>query len=217
MSLLMFQLHSRGVNVYTDTLATNAAGRAAAYTSKCFPVPHMGVLIAFTGVARLGQEWAYTANTSMLSLDIDMLNQHTPEQLRKLWKEITQEHPEIADHTCTVYQFGHSDDQSAHVGFAYRSTADFEPEQLPPDGFSIKPHPSAEIERTPENLGEIIALAETVQSEQNNRPITDRIHIGGVLVESLLAGDQILTRPIHLFKDFEDTWTDMNRHISATG
>src|SRR5690242_4843055 len=120
MSLLMFSLHPEIVMVLTDTLATTTEGEPYLLVSKVFFAPHLGTVIASTGLAHIGQEWATAVQSSMLSLDVEMLDHHTPRALRGVAAKLEAQHGPLPG-TTTVYHFGLSRERNEYVGFAYRS------------------------------------------------------------------------------------------------
>lgn len=102
------------------------------------------------------------------------------------------------------------------VRYTYRSTADFETEATAESGFGIKP-PRAAGAATPDELSEWIDLAEQVRTEQGTTPITDRVHIGGELILTVLTNDGISIATAHRFGDYDDQWQAMNAYHQAEG
>jgi hypothetical protein len=157
MSLLLFQLDPESVIVATDTLATRVDGRPYLLVSKCAVLPHLGSVIAFTGTAAIGQRWAAAAvQTNLLCRDFDMLDQHTPENLRRIASEVDEEYGPISG-SSTIYHFGYSDIDTQYAGYA-----------------------------------------------------SERLHIGGDLVSTVLVEGSIRVSTIHRFADFDTQWQAMN-------
>lgn len=144
-SLLMFALAPEGVWIVTDTLATTMEGEPHLLASKCFTAPHLELAVAFTGVANVGQEWTQWVQSRVLASDIDMLDRHEPGVIRAVYAEL--EGPE--DATATIYHLGFSLTENAYVGYIYRSTSDFESEELPAPCFAIKPPPAGRSSSRP--------------------------------------------------------------------
>ena len=204
----MFTLVPEGVWVVTDTLATTMEGDAHLLVSKCVAVPHLELVLAFTGLANLGQEWSQMVQSRILTADIDMLDRHTPPGLRSVFEGIDCSE----DATATIYHLGFSTDQAAYVGYVYRSTNDFRSEKMEP-GFRVKPDPPAGFRR-PEDLNEIIHLAEEVRANQDQRPPAERVYVGGELVLTNLNDRTICSRKIHRFADFDEAWLTMNENLN---
>lgn len=211
MSLLAVTHEPGGVLVVTDTLATRVDGTPLHFTTKCLPLPHLGMVIACTGFAHVMADWHHVLTTSMLCRDIEMLNQHAPSALAQIWEKPAEELPE--DASVTVYHFGRSEGTKEYVGYAYRSTAGFTAEILEP-GFRLKPHPAEPLGEPPGSLEEIIELAEAVRAHQETRPSNERVFVGGELVVTTLHEGSIASKPIHRFDDFDEVWLEMNRLLA---
>jgi hypothetical protein len=204
MSLLLFQLDPESVIVATDTLATRVDSRPFLLVSKCTVLPHLGSVIAFTGTAAIGQRWAAMVQTNLLCRDFDMLDQHTPENLRRIAAEVEEEHGPISG-SSTVYHFGYSDIDTKYVGYAYRSEKNFDSERLD-YGFGMKPPPAAIPADNPATFEEIVELADQIRNEQNALPLSERLHIGGDLVSTVLVEGAIHVTKVHRFADFDTQW-----------
>lgn len=207
----MFQLAAESAIVATDTLATRVDGRPYLLVSKCAVLPHLGSVIAFTGNAAIGQRWAAAVHSNLLCRDFDMLDQHTPDNLRQIAVEVEREHGPVAG-SSTIYHFGYSTTEKQYVGYAYRSESDFDSEQLS-CGFGMKPRPVTIPTDTPATIEEIIALADQIRDEQNTLPPSERLWIGGDLVFTVLAQGCISVNTMHRFADFDTQWLAMNRYL----
>jgi len=208
MSLLMYTSAPESVWVVTDTLATDGtAGRPFLFTSKCSPVPHMRMLIAGTGIAALTDRWRDIVQTRILALDAPMLDLHAPGALRTIWVALAAEN-ELAEQTATVYHFGYDAEKEEHRTFVYRSSSNFESEYQVP-AFAVKPGPDGDYE-PPNDIDQIIALADRIRTEQAALPEGERIYIGGELVLTTLTGDTSAAQVIYRFPDFVQDWQAMN-------
>lgn len=207
----MFAFSPDGAWIATDTLATTMEGNPHLLVSKCFIASHLELAVAFTGVANVGQEWTQWVQSRMLARDIDMLDLHTPEALRSVHEQL--KCPD--DATATIYHLGFSPESDKYVGYVYRSTSDYESEELPESGFAIKPQP-ADIEamEPPGGADEIIALAESVRASEGAKPRGERIYIGGELILTQLHEHVITATKIHQFADFEEAWLAMNANLN---
>jgi hypothetical protein len=214
MSLLMFTLAPEGALVMTDTLATTPAGDPHLLVTKCGIVPHLNLVMAGTGVAQLTERWRNTVYSHMLCRDIDMLNVHAPAALRDIWMNAKDEFPDaVIDPSATVYHLGFSEPRREYVGYAYRSTNGFTPEEMGP-GFRVKPQPQTPLTEPPAEIDEWINLAQRLREEQSAFPKETRVHIGGDLVFIVLQQGAILVRKVHRFEDFEPMWLEMNVALS---
>jgi hypothetical protein len=126
--------------------------------SKATVVPHLGAVIAFTGALQVGNRWVETVTTSMVCRDFDMLDRLTPDPLRKIERKVADEFGPVTG-TSTVYHFGYSDSLEQYVGFAYRSTSDYNSERLLDRSFGVKPHPRKLPSSAPATSEEVVVLA----------------------------------------------------------
>ncbi len=213
MSLLMFLHDADGIVVVTDTLATAPDGTPSFFKSKAFPIPHLQMVVAMTGLANLGEKLIDRLYTSMLARDIDMAAQHTPATLKSLTDELVAQFGPF-EGTSTIYYFGYSPKHSQYVRYAFRSTSGFQPEFWTDGGFGVKPHPDGPFE-SPATFPEMIALAERIRAEQDATPLAERIHIGGQLTLTVLRDRQITTLQLHEFADAEQQWRQMHDYHGA--
>lgn len=214
MSLLIFGVSPTDAMVITDTLATDPTGEPHLLVSKAGIVPHLGVVIAGTGVAQLADRWRIIVFGELLCRDIEMLDLHAPAGLRRIWGALRREFPEVEGVSATVYHFGFSAEIDQYVGYAYRSTSNFESEMLP-QAYGIKPEPVEPLDGAPSTLEGWIELAERLRAEQEALPLRDRIQIGGELILTSLRNGMIGVQTIYRFADFEEQWLEMNRRLQA--
>lgn len=207
----MFSLAPDGIDVITDTLATTE-GVPYLFASKSYLVPHLGMVVAFTGWANIGQRWAADVHSNMVCRDIDMLDQFAPDGLRRINAQVEAEFGPLSGST-TVYHFGVSEDRKTYVAYAYRSAADFVSEQLAPNGFGVKPPPLTMPTNPPSEIRGYIELAEQIKAEQENRDASSRLYIGGELVVVHLTEGLMVVAKIHRFADFEADWLAMNARL----
>jgi hypothetical protein len=217
MSLLMFSIEPHAICVITDTQATRPDGVPGLLVTKCGIVPHLEMAITGTGSADLADRWREKVLSRMLCYDIDMLDQHTPNELRTLKRNLEDEYGDVMRKgTSTIYHFGFSEAHDQYAGYAYRSTNDFMSESLQAGGFALKPPPETELSEIPSFPDEWIALAEVIRAEDNAKAIEARLGIGGELVGVVLTQRRIVTWKVHRFADFEDLWSGMNT-VRETG
>jgi len=208
MSLLMFLHDPDGIVVVTDTLATSPDGTPSFLKTKAFPIPHLQMVVAMTGLANLGEKLIDRLYTSMLARDIDMAAQHTPGILAALTDDLAAQFGPFVG-TSTIYYFGYSRQHGQYVRYVFRSADSFRPEFYTEAGFGVKPHPNGPFE-PPATFPEMVALAERIRAEQATVPLDSRIHIGGQLILTVLRDQQITTLQIHEFADVERQWHQMH-------
>jgi hypothetical protein len=61
----------------------------------------------------------------------------------------------------------------------------------------------------PTTLDEMVALALQVRAEQDQRPKSERIHIGGELILTVLNEGVISSLPVFRWDDYDDMWNAM--------
>jgi hypothetical protein len=207
-SLLIFVHNAEQVVLLTDTLATTTDGAPFIFTSKCWPVPHMRLVMAGTGVAALHEAWYRRLQTGVLARDIDMVALHTPVVLRQLWAELQVKHGPLSV-TSTVYHFGIPEGEQHFVRYAFRSDSDFTAERADNGGIGVKPVPGFDFDSTG-SLEDLIGLAERIREEQDRRPASERIYIGGELILTILTSASSTVTTVHRFADFDEMWQAMN-------
>ena len=120
------------------------------------PSPHEPCNRGYGGSAPLINDWFRFVNGSIIATDVDSLNLYAPTLLRNATAQ-----SQGTDFTSTtLYHFGYSTTRNRYVGFAYRSTKNWEPDQLP-DALGFKPvvdvRPTEKIE-FPQFFIDIISL-----------------------------------------------------------
>jgi hypothetical protein len=205
----MFRLEDTGITALSDTLATVNL-EPAFFTTKCFPLPHLGMVVAHTGLALVGHRWVHLLNTQVLARGIDQLDWLVPSTLQRIQAEVFAELGPSA-HTTTIYHLGFSETYQKCVGFAYRSTANFASEVMGPS-FRIKPEPVGEFE-APRTVDEMVQLGRRVRTEQDALPADKRMFIGGELVVAAVVDRAIATQTVFRFEDYEAQWLAMNERI----
>lgn len=210
MSLLMYRLTASDVLIVTDTLSTDPSGTPRTFVSKCLTVPHLELVVVFTGVAQLGHNWSLQLQTEVLARDIDLLNLHVPVGLNQIASSLEREYGTLS--SSTVYHFGYSEQQGGYVGYAYRSGNSFRVETIPNNSFGVKPEPGSQFV-PPNNQEEMVALARQIRKEQNLLPMSQRLHVGGELCLTLLQDRSIQTAKAFRFEDFDDQWLIMNENL----
>lgn len=152
---------------------------------------------------------------NMIAKDIDMLDAHTPQQLRHIWQELSKKNNGIIPGTSTIYHFGWSNKLKQFVRYVYRSDKDFQSEHYPDVGIGVKPQPKeTEGFVPPESLEAVIEVAEKLRTEQRQEPAgSRRIYIGGEIVLTLMQEQATMITKVHRFDDYEADWETMNHHL----
>lgn len=218
MTVLNFALMEDGVYVVADTLVTTSDFRAAFFTSKVHPVPHMNGLICGTGSLGLILGWSRQVLGGMLAMDVGHLDEFTPEALRALHAERPEE--ERAAGTTTIYHLGFDDIENRFVGFAYRSTDDFASERL---AYGTRTKPGHESTRPLSAFpDDFVQACREQRAVQDELPPGDRVFIGGHVTAYMLqvhrepgsppAVTTTITRPFE-FEDFETAYHDCLTHL----
>lgn len=209
----MFLHEAEGIVVVTDTLATAPDGTPSFFKTKAFPIPHLQMVVAMTGLANLGERLIDRLYTSMLARDVDMAAQHTTGALTAITRELAAEFGPY-DGTSTIYYFGYSSQRSQYIRYAFRSTSKFIPELSTDGGFGVKPHPVGPFESA-STFPAMIELAERIRAEQAGIPLVERTHVGGQLTLTVLRDRQITTLQLHEFSDAEQQWHQMHDYHDA--
>ena len=180
MSSLLFYTDANEVIVATDTLLHYPDGSAPGFCSKAIALPHIRMIVAGTGSALLLNRWLGLVNNQGVSLDVDAINEHTPETLQSLWRELNAQFPALHQQTATIYHFGFSDDTGNIHGFAYRSESNFASEKLD-YGLGFKPDlmdkSGINLRSFPDCAPEIMRR----QILQEDMKTKDRVYIGGTV------------------------------------
>ncbi len=217
MSLLVFQHYPTQVAIFTDTLATTPKGEALMFCNKSFTYPHIHMTMAVTGILQFADRWNSKINVGMLAEDIDMLDAHTPQQLRQIWQELSRENGGTMPGTSTIYHFGWSNKLKQFVRYVYRSEKGFQSECYPDVGIGIKPQPKeTEGFVPPETVDAVIEIAERLRKEQRQEPASSRVYIGGELVLTLMQEQATVITKVHRFDDYASDWERMNRSLNVT-
>lgn len=213
MSLLMFNHDHESVLIVTDTLTTTVDGDAFMFQSKAWALPHLNMAMAATGLGNLGAAWNEFLRSSAVVQDMRMIDLFAPEQLRRLWLTFQEEVPDDSAVTATIYHFGFENGSNRAIRYVYRSTNDFESERIEEPGFGVKPTSDGFKPKPPESLDDILTLALKIRAEQDARPRSKRIFIGGELHMMLVENGSTTTSRIHRFSDYDDAWREMTNRI----
>lgn len=209
MSLLLFAHDAESVIIVTDTLATTTEGEAFMFQNKAWALPHMNMVIAVTGVANLGAAWNDLLRSSAIARDIDDIDTFAQRELSRLWADILAENGHDEQVTVTIYHFGFVPDSETPVRYTYRSKSGFQSERSQGPGFGAKPAPEGFELNAPDTVEEFIGLALAIRAEQDAKPSSERLMIGGELYLTYLRNWATQTMRIHRFEDYETAWQEM--------
>lgn len=199
MTALNFVVHPDGILFATDTLALAAdTKRPFVFLTKFVLLPHIDLAVVGTGDAQFLNEWFGVVRTSFVVRDIDHLNQFCPKALAELHAR----HNSQERGTSTAYHFGYSSGRKRYVGYAYRSTKNFVPDELA-DGFGIKPETSVTIPADLKFPQFFVEVMQKQAAEDRIKPITERLGIGGDVHFVRLANGEASVHRCHRFPDFE--------------
>lgn len=219
MTALNFMLHEEGAIIAMDTLSLLARNKKSfKFVSKMFLLPHMQCVICGTGNMVAIIDWFAFVQKNILSNGIYQLNELSKEVMPQFMKE----HNE--DNSCTIYQFGlHELDNKFH-GFAYRSTNNFQSEEIQ-HGFGIKPPDAFKDENdvidfdTISSLStrpeEVLAAVMRIQKDYDDKlDIDRRLGIGGKIEILYLSRDSMVMRNYDVFDDYDETYGQMLEGLS---
>jgi hypothetical protein len=208
MSALNFVLQKDLAIVSTDTLALNSESHLPSnFQSKAYPVLHLDGVVCGTGISQFVARWYTVVVTSMLAKSVPHLDEFSPQALRNLAEEMAL--PDIS--TTTIYHFGYDQETDRYRGYAYRSSNNFDSEELA-YGFGMKPqvefNPSGNI------IEDFIALISIQRDQELARPVLERIGIGGDIHILMLEPDAITIRRVHRFEDHNFLYEEMCSNLN---
>jgi hypothetical protein len=199
MSILIYILHDDFVVLATDSLASEKGLGPLKFANKIFPLPYLNSVVSGTGMMDLTINWYTFIQKSVVIQDIVILDKIAQEKLPVLFDSYAN-----SDFS-TVYQFGYSEEEKKHIGFAYRSTNGFKSERLI-QSIGIKPSDNIDITNnmpgSEEALEEYVvrmAVEQKCIDDQKNED--EKLGIGGNLYYSLLNKDNFSIKEIFEFPD----------------
>ncbi|WP_292047719.1 MULTISPECIES: hypothetical protein [unclassified Brevundimonas] len=215
MSLMNWHLTPGGVQVMTDTLATDVDGAPAKFVAKVVAIPHLDLIIGCTGYHEMILGWQHLLMSAAAGLSIDDLDEMATCVLPILWSDLF---PEGAgDRLTSMRHWGWSPREERFVGRVYRSWEGFTPLALPDEpcaGFQPKP--------LPEHLGTHTTFDELVEvamgQQQAGLAEAPPTHVGGDLLVfemSKADGEPVLTtiRKAGRFADYERDLAGVREHL----
>jgi hypothetical protein len=202
MSSLIYKVEKTQVFIATDTLTTQN-GRAIQFATKAFPLPHLRMVIAGTGLAGFLDHWLVAINASPVR-GIDALNEHAQAGLLNVLRTFKKQFPSM-DEATSVYHFGFSEDTALIHSFAYKSEEMFEPRQIA-YGLYVKPNVPEDAIPTdtlhPSDIPRIMAAQRAIQAKL---PRETRVSIGGEMQMHHLEQAGYKAYRLGQFEDYAET------------
>ncbi|MEK6663215.1 MAG: hypothetical protein AABY73_05035 [Pseudomonadota bacterium] len=199
MTALVFALQPDQICIAMDTLVVGAEDkRPMSFQRKFLSLAENNLLIAGTGLANLINGWfTYISSLSDLS-DIDDLYLFAPNVLQASVAAAGG----LGEITTTLYHFGYSKIEARYVGYAYRSTANFQSERLQ---YALGFKPQVRVE-APENIEFPRFMIEIILEQQRQDlllPIDQQVGIGGEIEFAVLADGSTNIETVHRFASYE--------------
>lgn len=212
MSSLIFMTDENHAIVATDTLATTSTGIPFKFTTKAFPIPHLRMVMAATGVGAFLGKWFIRVNDDFLVRGVEHLNQFASETLLTLWHELGTQAKIPVNSTVTVYHFGVSELTGQICTYVFRSTSDFRVETLG-YGYALKPDGPTDMKF--ESIDDIVQTMISQREMQRSKPLDEQVFIGGEvqILELNKRGVSILTA--HRFDDYAHSEELMYKGFNA--
>lgn len=176
------------------------------FCSKAVYIPHLRTIVAGTGLGGFANDWANEINNRMVVKGIRNLNHHTPDRLRDRWSQVSRMSDFQEGWTTTVYQFGIDEEREEVCAFAYRSTNDFESEEL---GYGIFAKPPCAFPDTNNFVEAVHAMMIEQRRAEDQKPDGHRVYIGGECVILHLTKDECSVIKAFQFDDYEQQLRDM--------
>lgn len=181
MTLLNWQSSEERIDIFTDTLCCHSNGQPRNHVGKAYPMQHLGLVVAGTGLAQLILRWAMIVQGDFLGPDIVALDSSAPETLREVALAIGGP----TDRTTTLYTFGWAAAEGRFVNFAYRSETRFASERLP-YAMYLKPPPIDTACLTAPDFS-FDQVVRQQYLEDGALPMAKRVGIGGDLLHYQLS------------------------------
>lgn len=210
MTALVFSLQEKQVIVAMDTLSAyekNGVEIPFLFTSKMYPVLHLNGLICGTGVGNLIADWFIRTKDFVVG-DLIHLNQFAQPILSEISGKFESKH---GDYPSTVYHFCWNKYENRYRGYAFRSTSDFQIEELS-YGTATKPGvPDAIIEDYPESFIKIMIRQREIERQ---KPITEQVFIGGEIQLAVMEqGAGIALYTVYKFDDYTTQYQTMCKNL----
>lgn len=199
MTALVFALQPDQICIAMDTLVVGAEDKEPmSFQRKFLSLAENNLLVAGTGLANLINGWFEYVSSYLGQGDIDDLNLFAPNVL----KASVAAAGGLGDITTTLYHFGYSRNEAKYVGYAYRSTCDFQSERLQ-YALGFKPQVHVEASESIELPNFLIEIILEQQRQDRLLPIDQQVGIGGEIIFAVLADGRTNIETVHRFASYE--------------
>lgn len=211
MTALVFTVQPDQICLGMDTLVVAANDKTPlCYQTKFTILPHLNLVIAGTGLASLVTGWFHFVNGSMVVQDIEHLNAFAPDALRRVTAQC--EGTDLT--TTTLYHFGYATLEKRYIGYAYRSTNNWESDQLP-DALGFKPV----VRNVPTDNIQFPQFLTDIVTEQRRQdlllPLSERVGIGGDIQFVVMENRTVTVSTVHRFESYDSDYKLMSEKINA--
>lgn len=211
MTALVYMLQPDQVCIAMDTLVVSSEDKMPlCFQRKFLPLQKQKLLIAGTGLSNFVNGW-FNYVSSITSFEgIDDLNTITPSVLQA----ISLAAGGLGEFTTTIYHFGYSPEEAKYLGYAYRSTSDFQSERLQ---YALGFKPQVQI-RQCDNIEFPDFLIEIVMEQQRQdrqMPIEKRVGIGGEIEFVELKNQTMRIETVHQFKSYESDRQNIENRLNT--
>ena len=149
--------------------------------------------------------------SQIIATDIEHLDQYTPEALQNL----SEHFPDLDDITATIYHFGYSERKNRFLCHVYRSTSDWNSEQIL-EGIGVKPAINYDFGEKFTLPGSFIDLIKLQRENDLNMPTDKRVGIGGDIHFIVMDRAGINISKCHRFESYEEDLNTMCAEIEKT-
>jgi hypothetical protein len=210
MTALIYLLMEDTVILAMDSLSLSHDKKPFKYVTKIFPLPHLNGVMVGTGSLNLAMDWFNFIQSKVIAKDMLFLDDIAPSQLL----ELSEAYKTTSDMSTTIYHFGYDEGNKHFMGFAYRSTNNFNSERLiysmgmKPDYGNIQEIGLNVIREKgiPEGLIDLINKQKRYDDEL---PAKDRLGIGGEIHLFIMTPKNQSLSICHRFADYDDLYSIM--------
>ena len=200
MTAIVFALQPDQICIAMDTLVVGADDKLPQYFHRKFiALPQANIVVAGTGLMNLITSWFSFLSSFSEKTNIDQINNLVPHALRELSR-----HCYGTDLiTTTLYHFGYSNQEERYLGYAYRSTKNFDSDRLQ-YALGFKPvvsvTPTHDI-RFPDFL---IDMVIEQQRQDQLLPTSQKVGIGGEIEFVYMVNQRIQVETVYRFASYND-------------
>ncbi|MCZ4348039.1 hypothetical protein [Devosia neptuniae] len=177
MTVLNFMFDEKNIFIVTDSTFSDPNDKMPmGYCSKAFCLPHLDGIVAGTGYASFIVTWSMHANTNFCVRDIPHLDVFAAEVLSEMYQQFSDERG--LSGSTTLYHFGYDRVERRMRVFVYRSSSNFQSEELA-YGYAVKPPIDAssfEIRSFPDDY---LPIIEAQKAADEALPVEERVGVGG--------------------------------------